>query len=541
MQGGLSFMDWSIMAVYLVGLVWMSFRLGQSQESVEDYYLGGNNLSWWAIGISTMSTQLSTNSMLGIPAFVAFKAGGGLAGLQTELALPLAVILVMAFLHPFFRYAGVISVYEYLELRFGVATRTTLSILFQLSRALATGVTIYSVSMVFEIALGIPLWASIIFIGVVTVIYDTLGGMAAVVYSDVLQMAIIFAGVVLCTYYALDAAGGLHSVLSAFPSERYHVLLTDQWGLVKEEEYSFWAMLFGYFFLYTSYYGCDQSQVQRQLSSKDIDEARLSLFLNGICRFAMIGLLSLMGLAVGAFLLNHDPTFVARIRANPMSQNQMVIHYILNYLPHGIMGLIIVAIFSAAMSSLDSAINSLSATTMRDIYERFLVPNPDPADHLFWSKVLTVAWGAFCTACAFATPYFGTNVLIIINKVGSLTYGPILGVFLLAIFTRRTNDFGALVGVVVGVLGNVLVWQTTEISWLWWNVIGCFVTMAAGFAAAHLRTPPTPEQLEGKVFFQGVESLFGCKRNWNVYYMVLVAAFVFMLGFCWKIQVSLGG
>lgn len=538
---GLDALDWTLMVVYLVGLVWMSFKLGEGQESVEDYYLGGNDLPWWAIGISTMSTQLSTNSMLGLPAFVAFEPGGGLCGLQTELALPLAVILVMAFLHPFFRKARVVSVYEYLELRFGVATRTALSVLFQLSRALATGVTIYSVGLVFEVALGIPRWASILLIGAVTVLYDTLGGMAAVVYSDVIQMGIIFGGVVLCTGYAIHGAGGLGAVLGAFEPARYRVLLTDQTGLRAGEDYSLWAMLFGQLFLYCSYYGCDQSQVQRQLSSRSIDDARLSLFLNGVVRFWMVALLSLMGLAVGACLLHQDPVFVAQIRQDPQLQNQMMIHYILGFLPHGVMGLIVVAIFSAAMSSLDSAINSLSATTMRDIYERFLDPDPKAEDHLFWSRVLTVAWGAFCTGCAFATPLFGTNVLVVINKMGSLTYGPILGVFLLAIFTRGTNDEGALAGVATGVALNVVLWQTTEISWLWWNVTGCLATLVAGRLASVLGPAPHPEQLEGRTYFRHVEATFGCTRNWRVYYAALAGCFLLFLGLAALAERLLGG
>lgn len=531
---GLSGLDWGIIVVYLVGLIYMSYKLSEGQEDAEDYYLGGNSLSWWAIGISTMSTQLSTNSMLGIPAFVVLTKGGGMASLQTELALPLAVILVMAFLHPFFRHANVLSVYEYLELRFGVRTRTVLSVLFQLSRALGTGVTIYSVSLVFQIALGIPLTYTILGMGFVTILYDTLGGMAAVVYSDVLQMVIIFSGVVFCTFHAADLAGGWDTIFAATPAERFEVLRFSETGFRAGEDYSFWAMLFGNFFLYASYYGCDQSQVQRQLSSKDIDDARLSLFLNGVCRFFMILLLSMMGLAVGCVLLA-DPAFVTFLETS--DPNQMVIYYVLHYLPHGLMGLIIVAIFSAALSSLDSAINSLSATTMRDIVERFYMTETDPTAHLRWSKGLTVFWGIFCTLAAFATPYLGKNVVVVINKVGSITYGPILGVFLLAIFTRRTRDAHALVGALAGVLGNLALWQGTGVSWLWWNPIGCGVTVLAALVASYLISGGEPPQpLEGLVYEAGVEARFECKRNWNRYYAILVFAFGLFFAISWAVE-----
>lgn len=541
--GGLTGIDWAIMVVYLVGLVTMSYKLGQGQESVEDYYLGGNSLSWWAIGLSTMSTQLSTNSMLGIPAFVALKAvsdGGGFSILQGELALPLAVLVVMAVLHPFFRSAGVISVYEFLELRFGVRTRTLLSVFFQLSRALGTGVTVYSAALIFEIALGMPLWASIILMGTVTIIYDTLGGMAAVVWSDVIQMGIIFAGVLLCTYLALDQVGGLSAALQVLHSEpaRFTVLRTHELGLAKGEDYSFWAMLIGFFFLYASYYGCDQSQVQRQLSSKDIDEARLSLFLNGALRFFMVLLLCGMGVAVGAFLLTDESSagFLEVLRAQPKAQNQMVVYYVLNFLPVGIRGLIIVAIFSAAMSSLDSAINSLSATTMRDIYERFIEPEPSPETHLSMSKKLTVAWGVVCTGAAFFTEKLGENVVIVVNKVGSLTYGPILGVFLLAIFSRRATDRGAIAGALGGLGLNLALMTFTEVSWLWWNATGCLAAVAVGLVVSRLDPPPDPEALEGLVYAPGVEARFACRRNWKLYYFALVLAFVAFLGVCAGIQ-----
>lgn len=591
----LNTLDWLIVIGYLAGMIALSIWLGRGQEDVEDYYLGGNKLQWWAIGLSTMATQCSTNSFLGTPAFVGLGLAGGLVFLQTELALPLAMIFVMIFLLPFFRRANVISVYEYLEKRFGVECRTLLSVLFQISRAFGTGVTVYSVSVVLEAAFGLPLWASIVLIGVITVIYDTIGGMSAVVYSDVIQMVVLYTGVLLCTWYAISNAGGVRKVFDFYRSDtvtiqapatirtpemppsaegpratvtvdlsdktqvahltgaekkdirlvglkqRFHVLNLKQFGFKKGEDYSFWAMLIGFFFLYCSYYGCDQSQVQRELSSKNVDDTKLSLFANGAIRFFLACTLCLMGLAIAACLfsdLGRNGAFLHSILREPAKQNQMVIYFVLRYLPHGIIGLIVVAIFSAAMSSLDSSINSLSATTMRDIYERFIDSEPHPAMHLRMSRMLTVTWGAICTGTAFATPYIGKNVVIAVNKMGSLTYGPIFATFALAILTRRANSTGVFTGIIAGVTANLLVWRFTDWSWLWWNVIGFAGTALVGYLVSHLAAAPDPARLKGLVYEYGRSGGddFGCRLNWPVYYGILLGFFCLFLAICHFIQ-----
>ena len=209
-------LDWSIVFVYSVGMIAMSVYLGRKQASERDYYLGGNKISYWGIGISTMATQCSTNSLLGTPAFII--AVGGLLWLQYEIAVPLAMIGIMVFLIPFFRKQSVISVYEYLEKRFGVGTRTLLSIVFQFSRAFATGVTVYGISLVLERVVHIPFWTAVLLLGVVTVTYDFFGGMRAVIYSDVIQMIILYGGIVLAVFYVTNLVGGFCSTAHAAPA-----------------------------------------------------------------------------------------------------------------------------------------------------------------------------------------------------------------------------------------------------------------------------------------------------------------------------------
>ena len=170
-------LDWIIVCLYLTGMIGISVYLSKGQKTVKDYYLGGNKIKWWQISLSTMATQCSTNSLLGAPAFVAFAAAGGLIWLQYELAVPLAMIVIMIFLFPFYRRANVVSVYEYLELRFGVGTRTLLSLLFQFLRAFSTGVTVYGISLVVHKCVGLPFAICVILLAVITIIYDSIGGL----------------------------------------------------------------------------------------------------------------------------------------------------------------------------------------------------------------------------------------------------------------------------------------------------------------------------------------------------------------------------
>ena len=317
----LNALDWTVVTVYLSAMIGLSWFLGRSQSDAKDYYLGGNNLSWWSVGISTMATQCSTNSLLGAPAFVITT---GLLWLQYEFALPLAMVVIMIFLLPFYRKLNLVSVYAYQEKRFGRKARTILSLTFQVLRAFATGVTVYGIAIVLEAIVDIPFMWAVIILGVVTVIYDMLGGMAAVVLSDVIQMVILYMGIILCLVYSIEAVGGFSQVFVLFPelgpllqaNAPNPAEYTDKFGglkavdfsghgFAKESEYGFWPMLFGGLFLYVSYYGTDQTQVQRELSSKNIDDTNRSLMLNGMMRFPLVLTYCFLGVCIGAYMVKN--------------------------------------------------------------------------------------------------------------------------------------------------------------------------------------------------------------------------------------------
>jgi len=514
--------DWIIIGLYLSGMIGLSVFLGRGQESQEDYYVGGRNLPWWAVGISTMATQTSAISFISIPAFVALKEGGGLTWLQYELAVPLAMIFVMVFLIPFFRKLELVSVYEYLEHRFGPGVRTFLSAVFLVSRGLGTGVGVYASGIVLAVCLGIPLWATIILIGVVTVIYDTIGGMTAVVYSDVIQMVVLLGGLVLCIVYAAVEVGGMGVVFDSLEPSRWQALDLST-GLGDGSETPFWGFLVGGFFLYASYYGADQSQVQRELSAPTLADTKRSLIFNGLARFPLTMLYILLGLAAGAAYA-HSAELRAAVPSDDL--DFLIPQFVLQNLPVGLRAVLFAAILAAAMSSLDSALNSLSAATMRDFVERGR--KLSEAKMLRLSKITTVLWGVGITGFAFLVGGISDTVIEGINKIGSAFYGPILASFLLGVMSKRANSAGIISGVVAGVLFNLILWIFAPgIFWMWWNLTGLVVTLVVNAVVSRLTTPPTEDQI--KRYTLSGTGLLAKEKSWIPVYGALFGYFVFIV------------
>jgi SSS family solute:Na+ symporter len=539
-------------------MIALSWWLGRGQTDAKDYYLGGNNLSWWSVGISTMATQCSTNSLLGAPAFVITT---GLIWLQYEFALPIAMVFIMIFLLPFYRKLNLVSVYAYQEKRFGKKARTILSVTFQFLRAFATGVTVYGIAIVLESIIDIPFMWAVIMLGVVTVIYDMLGGMAAVVLSDVIQMLILYLGIVLCLLFSIDAVGGFGEVLATFPELgpllKAHAPnpaeYTDKFGglqavdftghgFAKESEYGFWPMLLGGLFLYVSYYGTDQTQVQRELSSKNIDDTNRSLMLNGMMRFPLVLTYCFLGVCIGAYMVK-NPEFIDMLPVKDdgtRNYNLSVPTFVTHMLPNGVIGLVMVALFSAAMSSLDSTINSLSATTIKDLYEPFIEKGEIPADkQLKLSRFFTVFWGALIVFFSFFVGGISDSVIESVNKVGSMANGPILAMFLLGIMTRVGNEAGAITGLVLGLASNACLWLfAPEVSWLWWNVFGFFVAFVVGLFVSKA-TGGTGKDLTGLVWYAGVDKEFDYEVNWPARYRLMGLYSLGMVGVCIAITVLL--
>ena len=522
----MTILDWAIIALYMLGMIALSVYLRRGQTDQEDYYVGGRNLPWWAVGISTMATQTSAISFVSIPAFVALRAGGGLTWLQYELALPLAIIFTVVFLLPFFRKLELVSVYGYLERRFGLSARQVVSGVFLLSRGLGSGVGVYLSALVLSVCLGIPVWATILLIGVVTVIYDTMGGMKAVVYSDVIQMVVLVGGLLLCIGYVAAEVGGLGTLFSSLSPERWQALDLGT-GLGDGAKMPFWAFLVGGFFLYTSYYGVDQSQVQRELSAPTIGDTKRAMVLNGLARFPLTLLYLCLGIAAAAAYA-HSAELRAAMQGRPL--DELVPRIILMKIHPGIRAVLFAAILSAAMSSLDSSLNSLSAATQRDFIQRLW--RPSPKSLLTIGKVTTVVWGAIITGFAFLFWFANPAETVVegINKIGSLFYGPILAAFLTGLLWKRPTAPDVICGLVAGVGVNLCLWITCgeALHWMWWNFIGLAVVILVTGVVSRFTPDPDPEKVEAYTlsragFHQETKRWWRTYLMLGIYFLVILA------------------
>lgn len=538
-------LDWTVIAIYLAGMIALAIVLGRRQRDQRDYYLAGRRTPWWHSGFSTMATQLSAISFVSAPAFVALKRGGGMKWLCYELGVPLGLLIVIIYIIPVLHRGGYISIYEYLERRFDRRTRALVSILFQLGRGLATAVAVLAGGLILSTALPITTAQAIIIIGAVTIVYDALGGLRAVILSDVIQMFIILVGIVACGAVALRLVGW-NAAWQALSPDRLTILDFKHWGTTPEGAYGFWPMAIGGIFLYASYYGCDQSQVQRELSVGEPGGVRKSLLFNVFGRFPVVILYCLMGVFVGAVFAG--PSQLTLLAKNLGMQtaavtetlgrdpDRMVPMFVLAYFPPGLVGLVFVGILSALMSSLDSAINSLSAVTMNDFYAVYVRPAASERHYLIVSKVLTLLWGIFCIVAALAFAAAGDatrqTTIVLINAVGSLLYGPILAAFLLGILTRRVRGAHIFTGVLAGIAANLLLWRITDISWLWWNVAGFVV--AAGVAGLlsliRFREVATAVEEERDVETEDVS------RRWRASYTLTIIYFFVIIFVAYLIQ-----
>lgn len=474
-------LDYIIVAVYAAAFLGLGYFF-KEQKDGKDYFLGGKSFGWLPLGLSIMATQLSAISFISAPAFVGLREGGGLQWLSFEFGVPIAMLFLMAVLIPPLYQAGIVSIYEYLERRFSPSTRLLLSAVFLVSRAFATGVMVYAVSIILESVIGLSFFTTLGLIGIITLIYSLQGGMKAVVYGDMIQMIILFLGIILCMGYGLAELGGWEAFTAAVDRSRLDAVDFQGWGFQKGEEFGFWPMALGGFFLYVSYYGTDQSQAQRTLSARDMGVVRKTLLFNGLIRFPVTLTYCIMGLVIGT-LVALTPEFQAEIPAD--RPDMMIPVFIRDYLPHGIIGLLIVAILSAAMSSLSSAINSLSAVTVEDFIGRGR--ELSTAQYMKYSRLAAFFWGVLCIVLAVYAGDIADTVIEAINKIGSVFYGPILATFLLAVMTRRAHALGANIGLAVGVLANIYLWlYVPEIFWFWWNAIGAGITLLLGYGLSRV-------------------------------------------------------
>ena len=531
----ISVFDWSIIGAYLVGMVALGLWLARKTSSGEDYFLGGRSIPPLIAAMSIMATQTSTNSLVGVPAFVAVKEGGGLRMLQWEIALPIAMLLIMVVFVPMLWRSGVVTIYEFLEERFGLSARLVLSAVFLLSRSLATGVTIYATAVILEVATGAPIWVLIFIIGVVCLVYSTLGGLVADVYTDSIQLVVLWGCVLLSIGFVVWHLGGF-SELAVLSESRASALDFAHHGLGDNSEYGFWPLVIGGVFLYMSYYGTDQTQVQRVLAAPSVSAARKSLFISGLMRFPLVICYVVFGVALAAIVAKY-PEIIGKLSLNEDGSrkfDELVPVFIVNYLPSGIIGIMIAGMLAASMSSLDSTFNSLSASTMTDYVQRFnLLKGASQKKYMFTARGVTFVWGMLCCGFAFVVGDISDTVVESVNKIGSVFYGPVLAVFLLAFTTRFVAGIPAILGLFCGVGLNIYLWlYVPSISWLWWNVFGLVVALvvAAGLSIHRIGRAAPAQPAETVAVETGEED---SSRVELTRYAVLIAATALIIVVSW--------
>jgi SSS family solute:Na+ symporter len=390
------------------------------------------------------------------------------------LALPLAMLAAIVLLVPVLRSVPGGSIYAFLERRFGPPARRALAAAFLLSRGLALGVVIYASALVVAEALRWPLDAAIIAVGLFSVAYTGLGGIVADIWSDVLQLVVLWGATLICAGWLLLSRGS--ALVAAIPAARARTLDAGV-GLGPDGTFAFWPMLIGGLFLYVSYYGCDQSQAQRLLAARSDVEAHRALLLNGLLRFPLVLSYCLFGLLL-AGLLATDAAFAERLAGR--RPDALVPAFVMQMVPSGLRGLMIAGILAAAMSSIDSALNSLAAVTLEDVLGRDAATVP-----VRLGRLTSLAWGLFAVGSGLAFARAGAGVLELVNLVGSVFYGPVLAVFVVGATTHNVSGSAALRGLAAGLVANIaLARLVPNLSWLWWNPAGFGVTLLVALATS---------------------------------------------------------
>lgn len=542
----------TLLAIVAYG-VWKT----RSVKSVQSYLLGDRDLPWWTIGLSIMATQASAITFLSTPG-QAYEDGMRFA--QFYFGLPVAMVFLSIFVLPIYYRLKVYTAYEYLEGRFDLKTRTMTAILFLLQRGLAAGLTIYAPAIILSSILDWPLTPTTLFIGVVVIFYTVLGGTKAVSVTQKQQMIVILTGmfvaaVILVFQLPKDVSFG-DAVGVAGKMGKLNVV-DFQFDL--SNRYTFWSGMLGGVFLFLSYFGTDQSQVQRYLSGKSLTESRLGLLFNGILKVPMQFLVLFVGILVFVFFqFNHPPVHFntanvknlegtpyeapyeeyqeeyaqlnqqketeirqmiqalrtddeatlesARSRyenlvaeeeqvrdqvktliskQNPAAKTEdtdyVFITFVTTYLPIGLVGLLLAVIFSAAMSSTSSELNALATTTVIDLYRRSWAPDKSDHHYLQASKVFTIIWGGIALLFALIANLFD-NLIEAVNIIGSLFYGVILGIFIVAFFMKKIKGNAVFLAAIVSELIVIAIFTLDNygyisIAYLWLNLIGCILVM----------------------------------------------------------------
>ena len=484
---GFSAIDYAVLAAYLIGITIFGSRFRRSHHSVQDYFLGGRDTSWIVISVSIVATETSTLTLIGVPAlaytvYPRAEQGGNFTYLQVVAGYIVARFVISLLFIPAYFQGEMLTAYALLDRRFGARARHVAASLFLVMRALAEGVRVFAASLVLAAVLGASLpglphlWLwSIVIVGVLTLVYTYEGGIAAVIWTDLVQLVIYVGGSLLAAYMLVHAMpGGWTAIVDDARAAGKLQFISWSWDVTVP--FTFWAGLVGGCFLTMASHGTDQLLVQRLLTCRNQRESQLALILSGFVVFAQFVLFLGIGMMLHAYYAGHP--------LPPMASNDEIFPaFIVRSLPHGVAGLVIAAIFAAAMSNLSGSLNSLASTTVLDFYQPLTGRRLDDAGLLGLSRWLTAAWGLVLIAIAVLARDWG-SVFTAGLTIASIVYGPMLGAFLLGVLTPRATERGVIAGIGVSLAVMIAVRLFTPLAWTWYVLAGALICMSVGWMAS---------------------------------------------------------
>ncbi|RJP56374.1 MAG: hypothetical protein C4541_12460 [Candidatus Auribacter fodinae] len=465
-----------VMVLYIVCLAVIGALASRKEENTDDFFLGGRSMPWLAVGLSILATECSAVTFIGAPS-IAYQTGGNFTYLQLAIGSLIGRILIATIFLKAFYHFRVTTVYEYLLHRFGVVTQIAGVVFFFLTRLLASGVRLYVASLALHVVFNIPLFTAVMISAGIATAYTIWGGIKAVIWTDVMQIIVFMGGACLVVVLLFQYNGGWGAVMNiALPAEK---LTLFDFSLDITREFTLLTGIIAGCFLTFAALGTDQDLTQRMLTCKNVKLAQKALIMTGILDFPVV--IVFLGIGVLLFVfysLNPDPNI-------PVIPDHIFPYFILTRLPNGISGLLVVGVFAAAMSSLDSALNALASSAVCDIYKPYINRNKEEEHYLLISRISVLVFAILLVGIAYLCKNMGT-VLIVSFKITSFTYGALLGVFLIGTLTKRGNETGTIVAMLTS-LPVVYFVSKTPVAWPWYIVVGTAWTFLVG-----ILFPPSP-------------------------------------------------
>lgn len=471
MSDNFGFLNWSILAIYIVANLLLGLVIGKDIKNSDDFYLGQKQTPWWAIGISVIATYVSAMTFLGAPAWAYTE---GLSVIALHLNYPLVIMAVIIFFFPFFYNAGVASIYEYQERRFGKRARALISTIWTLSQIMSSAAILYATSLVLSFITGVPVVWAILIVTVIALVYTMLGGITAVIWTDVIQSVILFAGAGIIMYALLTSGDTtISSTLSQLKSEGK--LDPLNWDVDFTKETTVWSGIIAMTLYHITVYGTNQMMVQRTLAAKNIGDAKKSYLLMGFCAFFIYLFFIILGVLFYDF-------YQGRAFDN---SNTIILQFASEYGMPGLMGIIAAAVMAASMSSLDSAFNSLSTVATIDFYQKYIKKDASQDHYLKASRLFTLLFAVIIIFPAIGYHLFSQgSILEILSKVGSYFVGAQMGMFFLGFFSKQTTENGLLVGTISGFVIVAIVAMNTDVAWPWFCLIGATANIVVSIVAS---------------------------------------------------------